>query len=104
MFVITPTTYECPFSPTTHNYVEIPFNPATPTNNYEEDQLVVNLENPTFELNNLTSPSETQEVVQLINLLRLPQLPTRKRQGKKPLVDYSNSHVVTLDQYLIVLK
>jgi hypothetical protein len=72
MLAITPTTYECPFSPTTHNYVEIPFNPTTPTNNHEEDQLVVNLEDPTLELNDLTSPSETQEVVRLINLLHLP--------------------------------
>jgi hypothetical protein len=29
---------------------------------------------------------------------------TRKKQGKEPLVDYSSSHMVTLDQYLVVLK
>jgi hypothetical protein len=40
----------------------------------------------------------------LVNLLSLPQLPTRKRQGKKPLVDYSSSYVVTSNQYLVVLK
>jgi hypothetical protein len=31
-------------------------------------------------------------------------LPTRKRHGKKPLVDYSSSHLVTLDQYLAMLR
>jgi hypothetical protein len=40
----------------------------------------------------------------LANLLFLPQLPTRKRQGKEPLVDYSSSYVVTSNQYLVVLK
>jgi hypothetical protein len=34
----------------------------------------------------------------------LPQLPTRQRQGKKPLVDYSNSYVATSNLYLLVLK
>lgn len=82
MLAITPTTYECPFSPTTHNYVKIPFNPNTPTNNYEEDQLVVNLEDTTLKLNDLTSPSETWKIIRLFNLLRLPWLPTRKTQGK----------------------
>jgi hypothetical protein len=31
-------------------------------------------------------------------------LPTRKRHGKEPLVDCSNSDVVTLDQYMVMLK
>jgi hypothetical protein len=36
------------------NYsVEMPYNPTTPTNNHEDDQLVVNLEDHTLELNNL---------------------------------------------------
>jgi len=34
----------------------------------------------------------------------LPRLSTRQKQGKEPLVDYSNSHVATSYQYLIVLK
>jgi hypothetical protein len=38
------------------------------------------------------------------DLLSLPRLPTRKRHGKKPLVDYSSSHVVTSNQYLAVLR
>jgi hypothetical protein len=31
-------------------------------------------------------------------------LPTRRRHGKEPLMDYSNSLVVTSNQYLVVLK
>jgi hypothetical protein len=37
-------------------------------------------------------------------MLSLPALPTKKRQGNKPLMDYSNSYVVTLNQYLVILK
>ncbi len=40
----------------------------------------------------------------MANLLSLPQLPTRKRQGKEPLVDYFSSYVVTSNQYLVELK
>jgi hypothetical protein len=38
------------------------------------------------------------------DLLSLPRLPTKKILDKEPLVDYSNSHVVTSNQYLIVLR
>jgi len=31
-------------------------------------------------------------------------LPTRKKHGKKSLMHYSNSHVITLDQYLAMLR
>jgi hypothetical protein len=31
-------------------------------------------------------------------------LPTRRRHGKKPLMDYSNSLVVISNQYLAMLK
>jgi hypothetical protein len=37
-------------------------------------------------------------------MLSLLTLVTKRRQGNKPLVDYSNSHVVTLDQYPVILK
>jgi hypothetical protein len=37
-------------------------------------------------------------------MLSLPTLPTKRRQGNEPLMDYSNSHVVTLNQYLVILK
>jgi hypothetical protein len=29
---------------------------------------------------------------------------TNKRKGKKPLVDYSHSHVVTYDEYLNIMR
>jgi hypothetical protein len=38
-------------------------------NNHEEDQLVVNLEDPTFELNDLINPNQIQEIVRMVNLL-----------------------------------
>lgn len=34
------------------------------------------------------------------NLFSMLRLPTRQTKGKEPLVDYSQSHVVTYDQYL----
>ncbi len=69
MPTVTLTTFECTFSPTTHYYVEMPCNCATPMNNHEEDQLVVNLEDPTFELNDLINPNQIQEIVRMVNLL-----------------------------------
>jgi hypothetical protein len=62
------------------------------------------LEDSNLELDDLTIPSPTQGVVELGDLLSLPRLPTRRKHGKEPLVDYSSSHVVTSDQYLVVLK
>lgn len=40
----------------------------------------------------------------LVDLLTLPRLPRKKMHGKEPLVDYSISDVVTLNQYLVQLK
>jgi hypothetical protein len=65
---------------------------------------MVNLENSNLKLNYLSIPNHTQGVAELGDILSLPRLPTKKRHGKKPLVDYSNSHVVTSNQYLVVLK
>jgi hypothetical protein len=36
----------------------------------------------------------------LHNLLSLSHLPIRKTSDKEPLVDYSQSHVATSDEYL----
>jgi hypothetical protein len=47
----------------------MPYNPTTPTN--KDDQLVVNLEDPTLELNNLIGLIQTLEVVGLAKLLPL---------------------------------
>jgi hypothetical protein len=35
------------------------------------------------------------------NLLSLPHLLAKHIRGKKPLIGYSKSHIVTFDQYLI---
>jgi hypothetical protein len=48
-------------------------------------------------------PKELQNW-ELGDLLSLPRLPTRRRHGKKSLLDYSSSHVVTSNQYLTVLR
>jgi hypothetical protein len=81
----------------------MPCSPPTPTNN-QQDELVVNLEDSNLELDYLIIQSQTQGVTKLGDLLCLPRLPTRRRHGKKPLLDYSNSHVVTSNQYLVVLR
>ncbi len=65
---------------------------------------MVNLEDSNLELNDLTIQSQTQGVIELGDLLSLPRLPTRKRHGKEPLVDYSGLHVVTSNQYAITLR
>jgi hypothetical protein len=64
----------------------------------------MNLDDCSLELDVLTIPSQTQGVVELADLLSLPRLPTRRRHGKEPLMDYSSSRVVTLDQYLALLR
>jgi hypothetical protein len=55
---------------------------------------MINLEDSNPKLNDLSIPNQTQGVVELGEILSLPRLPTRKRHGKEPLVDYSSSHVV----------
>jgi hypothetical protein len=87
----TPSMSNCPSSPMSYYYVEMPHSLATPRNNHEEDQLVVNFENATPNLDNLISLSKIRGPVGLANLLLLLILPTKKRQGNEPLVDYSNS-------------
>jgi hypothetical protein len=91
-------------SPMFRYYVEMPHIFATLINNHEKDLLVVNLEDVIPKLNNLIGPNYIQEIVRFANLLLLPILPTKRRQGNEPLVDYSSSHVVASYQYLIVLK
>jgi hypothetical protein len=103
IFTPTPSTLVGPFELSPRFYVEMPPNPPTPTNN-QQDDLAVNLEDSNLELDDIAIPSQTQGVIELGDLLSLPRLPTRRRHGKEPLVDYSSSHVVTLDQYLVVLK
>jgi len=49
-------------------------------------------------------PNLTQEAMKLHNLLSLPRLPARCTRGKKPLIDYSQSHVVTFTKYLHIIR
>jgi len=79
---------KCSSSPTTDYYVEMSHISTTPKTNHKENQLVVNLEDLTLESNDLIGPSQIQEVFGLANLLFLPRLLIRKRQCKKPLMDY----------------
>jgi hypothetical protein len=65
---------------------------------------VVNLEDLTFELNNLIGLNQILEVVGLAKLLSLQWLPTKKRKQRKEMVHYFSSHVATSYHHLIVLK
>jgi len=85
-----------------HYYVEMPNSPNTLINNHEEYQLVVDLDNVTLESEEPIGSNQSE--VRLVHMLSLLTLLTKRRQGNKPLVDYSNSHVVTLNQYLVILK
>jgi hypothetical protein len=37
------------------------------------------------------------------SLMSLPHLLTQRTNGREPLVDYSQSHVVTLEEYLRIM-
>ncbi len=89
-----PTIHDCPPSPMPRYYVKMPNSPGITINNHEEDQLMVGLEDVTLN-SKYSIGSNHSEEVGLVHLLSLPTLPTRRRQGNEPLMDYSNSHVVT---------
>jgi hypothetical protein len=63
----------------------------------------VDLEDVISKSKNLIGLNQNEEVG-FVNMLSLLALPTKKKQSDESLVDYSNSHVVTLDQYLAILK
>jgi hypothetical protein len=48
-------------------------------------------------------PNVTQETMRMHNLLSLPQLIAKQSKGKKPMVDYSKSHVIFY-QYIDILQ
>jgi hypothetical protein len=50
-----------------------------------------------------SSPNLTQEVMRFHNLLSLPHLPTKQTIKKKPFINYSQSHIVTSIEYLVIL-
>ncbi len=60
---------------------------------------MVDLDNVNLELKDLIG-SNWNEEVGLAHLLSLPILLTKRRQGN----NYSNSHVITSNQYLAILK
>jgi hypothetical protein len=45
-----------------------------------------------------------QELVSFVNLLSLPHLLARKTRRKEPLMDYSQSYVVTSSEYFCILQ
>jgi hypothetical protein len=47
---------------------------------------------------------KTQEALAGNNLLSLPCLPAIRTNGKKSLVDYSQNHVVTSEEYLTIMQ
>jgi hypothetical protein len=75
-------------------YVKMPNSPGIATNNHEEDQLVVDLEDVTLKSEYPIGSNHSEEVI-LAHLQSLPTLPTKKKQSNEPLMDYSSSHVVT---------
>jgi len=52
---------------------------------------------PRLEVGNNNFMSTIKQGLANGNLFTLPHLPTRKTQKKEPLIDYSQSHVVTLN-------
>jgi hypothetical protein len=68
--------------------------------------IVVNLNDPTPSLEQEfeTKPNLIKDVMNFHNLFSLPHLPARRTIGKIHLVDYSQSHVVTFVDYLVILK
>ncbi len=46
---------------------------------------------------------KTHEALAGNNLLSLPHLLTRRTSGRESLVDYSQSHVVTSEEYLTIM-
>ncbi len=63
----------------------------------------MDLEDVTLESKDLIGSNQS-EVAGLAHLLLVFALPTKKRPGNRPLMDYSSSHVVTSYQYLVILK
>jgi hypothetical protein len=82
----------------------MPCSPTTCATNQEQNQLVGNLEDLSIGLVYLPIPSHTLEPPTLVDPLTLPKLLRKKMYGKEPLLDYSISHVVTLNQCLVQLK
>jgi len=90
-------------------YVFVPRNPIVQNSEIvvEPSNLMVNIDDDVMldvmiETTPLTLLS--QEPPFAIGLLSLPYLPSKQLHGIKPLVDYSQSHVVTLEEHLQIMK
>ncbi len=60
---------------------------------------------PTIEVQQVHHPIvAAQEPISFANLLSLPHLPTRKTRRKNPLMDYSQSYLVTSSEYFNILQ
>jgi hypothetical protein len=74
----------------------------------ELENMVENLAQPSFdkivELRNLKSSTQVALAQGCHNLMSLPHLPTQKTNGRKPLVDYSQSHVVNSKEYSRIMR
>jgi hypothetical protein len=70
--------------------------------------MVENLEQPSLEettkFRNLESSTQVALAEGSHGLLSLPHLLTIKTNGRKPLVDYSQIHVVILEKYLRIMR
>jgi hypothetical protein len=55
---------------------------------------------PELEVGNNNFTNITQQGLTIGNLFILLHFPSRKTQGRKPLVDYSQSHVVISKEYM----
>ncbi len=72
----------------------------------ESKNMVENLEqlslNETIQFKNSKGSIQEALAHHCHNLLSLRHLPSRRTNGRKPLMDYSQSHVVTLEKYLSI--
>jgi hypothetical protein len=71
----------------------------------KSNNMVENLEQPSLdeviEFRNLKSSTQETLAHQCHSLLSLPHLPTKMTNGKKPLVDYFQSHVARLGDVVL---
>jgi hypothetical protein len=72
----------------------MPNTPSTTTNNHEEYQLVVDLEDVILK-SKYPIGSNDDEEVGLVPYYHCPHYQLGEDKFNKPLMDYSNSHVVT---------
>jgi hypothetical protein len=89
-------------------YVDMPMTIASMEQGVSRNptNMFMNINKSTLDVEIATKNFEhlTQEALSTNNLLSLPHLLTRKSNNRKPLIDYSQSHVVTSCQYLNIMQ